>query len=169
MIRDRIKRGKEIRHTLYAGLFFLSGVVLVTLMLLTVADVAGRYIFNHPIRGNIEISMQMMAYVTLPGLAYTLIKGIHVRVSLVLERLPQKVRIEAEVLADIMGLFLCGLLTWGSWVQFWDSWIVWEFMPAAVRIPWWPAKLVMPVGFCLMAVEFGTSFFGHLVQLRRKG
>ena len=130
MIRDPIKRSKEVRHTLYAGLFFSSGVVLVVLMLLTVADVAGRYIFNHPIRGSIEISMQMMAYVTLPGLAYTLIKGIHVRVSLVLERLPQKVRIEAEVLADIMGLSFCGLLTWGSWVQFWDSWIVWEFMPA---------------------------------------
>ena len=146
-------------------LFTVSGIALMALMLLTVADVTGRYVFNKPITGTIEISRQMMALLILLGLAFTLVKGVHVRVGLVFEKLPRRLKVPAQVVGDITGLFLCSLVAWGSWGQFWDSWIVGEWMPAAVKIPWWPAKLVMPIGFCFIAFEFFIRLFSHLIEL----
>ena len=165
MVWELIKRLGVLRYRVYEGLFALSGVALVALMLLTVADVTGRYVFNKPITGTIEISRQMMAFVILLGLALTLVKGIHVRVGLFFEKLPRNLKILAEIVADIMGLVLCSLVTWGSWTQFLDSWIVGEWMPAAVKIPWWPAKLVMPIGLCFISLEFFIRLLTHLVEL----
>lgn len=165
MVWDLIKRVGALRYRVYAGLFFVSGIALFALMLLTVADVTGRYVFNKPISGTIEISQQMMAFIILLGLAFALVKGVHVRVGLVLDKLPRRLQIPAEVVADITGLFLCGLVTCGSWTQFLDSWIVGEWMPAAVKIPWWPAKLVMPIGFCFIALEFFIRLLSRLIEL----
>ena len=165
VVLDLIKRLGPLRYRVYAGLFYASGIALLSLMLLTVADVTGRYVFNNPISGTIEISQQMMAFIILLGLAFTLVKGVHVSVGLVFDRLPRRLQILARVVADITGLCLCVLLTWGSWVQFWDSWIVGEWMPAAVRIPWWPAKLVMPIGFCFMSIEFFIRLLSRFIEL----
>ena len=159
-----IKRIVGARYTVYDRLALVSAAVLLAIMLLTVADVTGRYVLNRPIRGAIEISMQMMSYVVFLCLAYTLVKGAHVRISLALDSLPQRLRIQAEVIA---GLCLCGLLVWGSWAQFRDSWVVWELMPAAIDIPWWPAKLAMPIGFFAMAFQFSAYLLSHLIELAR--
>ena len=108
-----------------------------------------------------------MSYVIFFGLAHTLVKGAHVRVTIALDRFPHRLRMIAEVITSIIGIFFCGLLIWGSWHQFWDSCLVWELMPAAIDIPWWPAKLAMPVGFFFMALQFFVYIVGHLTSLIR--
>ena len=155
----------QVRYPIYASLATIGCIALMVLTLLTVADVIGRYVFNHPIKGTIEISQQLMAYVFFFGLAHTLVKGVHVRVTIALDRFPHRLRMIAEVIASIVGVFFCGLLIWASWHQFWDSFLVWELMPAAIDIPWWPAKLAMPVGFFFMALQFFVYIVSHLINL----
>jgi TRAP-type mannitol/chloroaromatic compound transport system permease small subunit len=59
---------------------------------------------------------------------------------------------------DIMGtlLFLlpaCVLLTWLSWPFFMQSYNVYEHSSNAGGLLRWPIKLVLPVGFALVALQ----------------
>ena len=164
MLRHLTKNFKAM-DSIYAFLVSIGATALIVLTLLTVADIIGRYVFNQPIKGTIEISQQIMAYVIFFGMAYTLVKGAHVRISIALDQFPHRLRMTAEIITDIIGIFFCGLLVWGSWNQFWDSFVVWELMPAAINIPWWPAKLAMPVGFFFMALQFFVYIVSHLTNL----
>ena len=153
------------RWSIHRTLVLFSAVVLLALTLLTVTDATGRYFFLQPVKGGTEVSQQMMAYVVFLGLAYTLITGGHVRVTLVLDKLPRKFNLGAQIVIDLVGICFCSLLVYGSWVQFWDSWVAKELMLSAIDIVYWPSKLAMPIGFSLMAIEFVGYLARHLWEL----
>jgi TRAP-type C4-dicarboxylate transport system permease small subunit len=152
---------------MYAGFAFLAGMITLCLVVVTVVDFVGRTWFYAIVKGGIELSQQMMAFLVAFGLAYTLVKGGHVRVTLAFSRFPPKTQIVAEVFTDLIGIFLFSLLVWGGLEHFWQSWVAKEWMPAAIRIPYWPAKLALPLGFFLMGFEFIVSLIRHLAELRR--
>jgi TRAP-type C4-dicarboxylate transport system permease small subunit len=66
----------------------LSGVLLTTLMALTVVDVIGRYIFNAPLVGAAELTEMLLASIIFLGLPAVSLAGQHVTVDLVTDRLP---------------------------------------------------------------------------------
>lgn len=160
-------RVQAVRWGTHRALVAVSAIFLTAMMLLSVTDATGRYLFVRPVQGTIEISQLMMAYVILLGLAYALIKGQHVRVTLVLDRLPFKLRLAAEIVTDVAGIFFCSLLLWGSWEMFWASWVTKELVPAAIYLVYWPSKVVMPIGFFFMTIEFLVYLIRHLWDLTR--
>jgi TRAP-type C4-dicarboxylate transport system permease small subunit len=164
---DLAQRILDLRLNMYAGFAFIAGMVTLCLVVVTVVDFVGRTWFYAIVKGGIELSQQMMALLVAFGLAYTLVKGGHVRVTLAFSRFPPKTQLVAEVFTDLMGIFLFSLLVWGGLAHFWQSWIAKEWMPAAIRIPYWPAKLALPLGFFLMGCEFIVSLIRHLAELRR--
>lgn len=163
---DLAKRILDMRLSMYAGFAFIAGMITLCLIVVTVVDFVGRTWFLAVVKGGIEISEQMMAFLVAFGLAHTLVRGGHVRVTLAFSRFPPKIQIFAEVLADLIAIFLFSLLVWGGCKLFWASWVTKELMPAAISIPYWPAKLAVPVGFFLMDLEFIISLIRHLSGLR---
>jgi TRAP-type C4-dicarboxylate transport system permease small subunit len=110
----------------------------------------------------------MLAYIIFFSFAYALVVGGHVRMTLAMDRFGHRLRLAAELLAGVLGFTLFSLLTWGGWVQFWDSWIVKEYMPAAVELPYWVPKFAVPVGMFLISIQFMIYFFTHLAKLTEK-
>jgi len=163
-----LRRIEQLASRFNAILAYIAGAVLLLMMLLTVVDVTGRFTLNKPIRGGIEIAQVMMAYVVFFAFAYALIKGAHVRVSLLLERFPLRIRLAMEVLSAVLGVFLFGFLTWGSWRLFWESWIAREWMPAAIRVPWWLPKFALPLGMFFITVQFLIYMVINVSQLRSR-
>jgi TRAP-type C4-dicarboxylate transport system permease small subunit len=77
---------QRITRTLgYIGMFFI-----IPMMLLTFADATGRDLFSCPVRGAFELNSVVLSIFVLLGLAYAWQMKDHVRVTLVLERLPDK-------------------------------------------------------------------------------
>ncbi len=143
----------------------IAGGITIAMMMLVVVDVTGRELFNSPITGGLETAQIMLAYLIFLSFTYALVVGGHVRMTLVMDRLGRRLRLVAELLAGALGFTLFSLLTWGGWVQFWDSWVVKEYMPAAVELPFWVPKFAVPVGMFLISLQFIIYFLTHLAQL----
>lgn len=65
----------------------LGVIILGAMMLLTVADVILRYFFNSPINGSAEYTRNMMVAVGFLGLAWSALKGGHIKVDLVVGKM----------------------------------------------------------------------------------
>ena len=76
------------------------------LMFLIVTDVILRYLVNRPIDGSHELVMFMMAIVVFTALSYTATVGGHVKIELVVSRLPKRAQ---EALGGVTSLLSLGL------------------------------------------------------------
>ena len=93
----------------------ISSIALLAMMLLTFADVIGRYAFHHSIFGTAEIVEYLMVVTIFAGLAFTTATNDHITVTLFegfIERHISNVRRWSVVLFSI-GSFL--LITWQLW------------------------------------------------------
>ncbi len=128
----------------YAGMFLL-----VPMMLLTSVDVVGRAVLARPIPGAVELSSYMLAVIILLGLAYTQqVKG-HVRVEMLITRLPEKGRLILELITTLLSLLIIGLLAWQGWVVGMEETAVSDML----RIPQRPFKVLVAVGAFLLFME----------------
>ena len=94
-------------------------------------------------------AMAASAFLSLP---YALRHGDHIRVTLILQRLPAGARRGTEVLATALG---AGLAAWSAWyagVFVFDSWRYDEVAQGVLRVPMWIPQLPMPVGLTLLAL-----------------
>ena len=149
-----IRRIEKASYRWNSWIITVASISIILTMLLVVSDVSARYLFNSPIRGAVEVEQIILAYISFTGLAYALIKGNHVRVTLLLNRLSPRMRLGAEIIASLAGIAFFCLVVWGGIGQFWESWIIQEIMPASVEVPFWIAKLAMPLGAILITVQF---------------
>jgi len=143
----------------------IGAVVLLAMMLLVVSDATLRSTVGKPIPGAVEGTGLLMPYIVFFALAYTLVIGGHVRVSLLFDRLPARSRLGAEILACIIGVAFFGILTYYGWMHFWESFVIREFMMAPIKLPWWVGKLAMPVGLFIIFAQFLLLLLGHLAKL----
>jgi len=145
---------------------FAGGVMLALGVLVTV-DVILRYIFSHPIPGGAESTELFLDYIVFLGLAYALLMGGHVRVTMILDRLKPRMRLGAESLDCIIGMACFGLLSYVSYLHFWESFIVREFMMAPVKLPYWVGKLAMSIGYSMFCLQFFFLFLGFIYFKKR--
>ena len=90
---------------------FGSG-VLAVLMVFTFANVALRYFFSSPVKGDYEISSFMMVLVIPSGLALTALRKKHIRVDVFTQFLPKRVQSGLSVLAYLIALGFVGFMVW---------------------------------------------------------
>jgi len=140
-------------RTLSLFTFFISGVLLLTISLMVTVDVIMRYVFLAPISGVLEIERMMMPYVCFCAFAYAFVQKVHVRVSLVTDRLPPRVRRINEIIADLIGIAGCAIITYGAWIYFLESLGIREVMASGgdYWIPLWLGKMGFPIGLTLFS------------------
>jgi len=124
----------------------LGMVLLIPMMLLTAGEVIGRAVWSKPIPGSMELSSYMLAVFVLLGVAYThQVKG-HVRVTMLISRLPPKLQAALEVLTTFLSLCIVAIVAWQGWVLALEEKAVSDML----RIPQAPFKfLVFIAGFSL--------------------
>lgn len=137
---------------------FLAGAVLVLLMLLTTADVAGRYFFNAPINGVFDLTHFAVSIMVYLGLAYCGVRGAHVAIELLYDKLPQFARGPLTRLTNLAGCVLFGLISWRTVIQALD---VREMGEASqmMEIPLFPLYCVVAFGSALFAWVLGLRVF----------
>lgn len=75
------------------------------MMCLTTADALSRYAFNSPILGALELTEKyLMVGAIFLGLSYAYRGGLFIRVTLLVDRLPERGRIAADVFAQLTTL-----------------------------------------------------------------
>ena len=143
----------------YGGMFLL-----VPMMLLTAGDVIGRVFWSRPIPGAVELSSYMLAVFILMGVAYThQVKG-HVRVGMLVSRLPERVGLILDVFTILLSLFIISILAWQGWVVGIEERTVSDML----RIPQLPFRLLVSVAALFLCLELLIDLFDSLGKLVRR-
>lgn len=148
--------------------FLVSGLLLVTISVMVTADVFGRYVLLSPIPGTLEIERMLMPYVCFCAFAYAFVKDAHVRVTLVTNWLGYGARRINAMVAGVIGLAGCAIITYGAWLFFFESLRIKEVLSSGADfwIPLWLGKLGFPIGFSLFSLVLLRGFWR---AVRNKG
>lgn len=130
-----------------------SGLLILVVTALGTIDVVGRYFFDQPLQGQVEISRVLMTYMVFMGLAEAQRQGAHVRIELLDQYMPPAVRSSSGIVLTALAIATMAIVTYATWLMFWSSWRTGETMIAAIVIPVWPAKLAVMLGCLLYTVE----------------
>ena len=95
----------------------LSALPVALIVVLTFADVLGRYLFSSPLRGSVELIEYAMALVIFTALPSVTRSRGHVSVSLIDGLVRGTARRIKMVLCDALSALALGLMTWRLWVQ----------------------------------------------------
>ncbi len=126
-----------------------ASVFLLGLMLITFADVVGRYFFDAPLVFTVEIVELGMGLMIFFGLALTTLQRGHIAVDLITGITPKNLRVLLVSFATLVTVIFMGLVTWRLWDRaenFWSDGLATQilFLPVA------------PVVF-LMAIAGGVT------------
>jgi TRAP-type C4-dicarboxylate transport system permease small subunit len=95
------------RIGIYVGVVALNG-----MMLLVVADVILRKYFAAPIRGSLEITEILMGFVVFLGLAFCAVKGEHVFIDIITERLSKSAKSITMIIVHFLSAGVAGMMAW---------------------------------------------------------
>jgi len=143
---------------------FLNGVsalAIFCVMLLGVTQVFGRKFFNMPVPGYIDFIEQSMVIFAFFGIAYCQRLGGHVRMDLFMAKLHGRPLYFFEALATLIGLVVITILIETSWLHFMRAFELGD-STIDIELPIWPAKLVIPLAFCVLWVRFALQFVGFI-------
>ena len=102
----------------------------------------------------LEAQWYMFAAMVLFGAAWTLKVNEHVRVDLVYGMVSDRARVWIDLMGGIFFLMpMCLILMYFTWPWFVDSWYSGEVSTNAGGLIRWPVKLVLPLGFGLVALQ----------------
>jgi TRAP-type mannitol/chloroaromatic compound transport system permease small subunit len=122
--------------------------------LISAGNAASRYLFSASSNAWLEVQWYMFAGMVLLGGPYTLKVNEHVRVDLIYSAVSERVRIWIDILGCLLFLLpICIILIYFTWPWFLDSWRIDETSSNAGGLIRWPVKLILPLGFALMALQ----------------
>ena len=134
--------------------------------LISAGNAASRYLFSISSNGWLEIQWYMFAGMVLLGAPYTLKMNEHVRVDLIYGLMSERTRIWIDIICGFLFLLpMCIILTYFTWPWFVQSWTINEASSNAGGLVRWPVKLLLPVGFALMALQGISEIIKRIAAL----
>ena len=128
------------------------------IMLITTLDVVARYVFNRPLLWGWLLNRQLLGIFILFAGVYTLFKGEHIRIEILYDHFPPKLKNIARWIALVAFICFIVVLVWqGAWMG-WNSLMMNEKAAGAFRIPWYPFKLLIPIAAFLFLLEGIAAF-----------
>jgi len=126
-----------------------------------------RYAFDMSSNAWLEAQWYMYAVLVMLGAAYTLQRNEHVRVDLVYMQLSERKQHWVEIFGGVLFLLpACILIGWLSWPFFTESFRVNEMSGNAGGLLRWPVKLVLPLGFALVALQGISELIKRIAAVR---
>jgi len=111
-----------------------------------------------------ELSSYMLVIFILLGVAYThQVKG-HVRVSMLVSRLPEKITSTLDVLTILLSLFIIGIMAWQGWVVGIEERTVSDML----RVPQFPFRLLVSVAGVFLCLELLIDLVDTLKKFKRR-
>lgn len=145
----------RVLHRLYDLCGALAGVLLVLIVVIVLYDIGGG-LFGYIPRAAEELAGYCMAGSAFLGLAHTLARGEHIRVTLFSSHLHGGKARALAIFAAAGTAFLTGFLAWFSIRLTWQSWVFNDVAQGLIAIPLWIPQTTMALGaavFFIAALE----------------
>ena len=129
-----------------------------------------RKLFNVSSNAWLELQWYLFSAVFLLCAGYTLLHNGHVRIDVIAGKLSPKAQAWIDILGALFFLLPMALmLTWMSWPYFVHSFRDSEISGSAGGLIFWPARLLMPVGFGLLALQGLSEMVKRIAFVAGKG
>jgi TRAP-type transport system small permease protein len=127
-------------------------IALAALAVITVVDVGGRYFFNKPLLGTVEMSEFLMVILSFGALALAELRNSHITVDFFFVTvLPERIQALLDALGALLGIVFWSFVAWRAAVHAHRIWIAGE-VSANLLLPTWPFYLAVTVGCGLLAL-----------------
>lgn len=131
---------------------FLGGMVIVIMMIMITIDAIGRK-FGLPVPGGLEFSEAMMVAIVYLSLMAVQRHRENVFVSIATNRLSRRATALLDVVTAILALALFAIFTWIALEKALDAYSIREYRVAAITVPIWPFRFIIPFGLALLCIE----------------
>lgn len=126
-----------------------------------------RYAFGYSSNSWLELQWYMFAIFVMFGASYTFKRNEHVRVELLYLTLSERGQIWVDLIGTLCFLIpSCLLLSYLSWPFFMQAYNVGEISSNAGGLVRWPIKIVVPVGFVLLALQGVSEVIKRIAALK---
>ena len=131
-------------------------------------DVGGRYFLGMPLKGTPEMVSMAIVIICYLQACYAIRSGGMIAVDAIYVHYPLRLKSLVSLIGSLLGIFLFGLIFFGSWDRAIDAWVSGEYEgEGALRVPAWPAKFVLVVGTFLASLSYFTLALKQVVALVR--
>ena len=142
--------------------FFLAGTLLMVL-----TGILGR-LLDFYVRGTDSYAGYCMAASGFLALAHTLKRGEHIRVTLVLQALPEPLRHRLELWCYGAACVLAAFFAWFSARLAWQSWQFNDISTGNDATPLWIPQLSMAAGASILLLAFADEFVIEILGRRHR-
>lgn len=136
---------------LYLGCAVLAAILLAGIGALILAQIVGRF-FGVLVPSANEIAGFFLATSTFLALAYSFRAGTHIRVTLLVSRLPVRLHRSADVVVLTIATALSGYFAWYAYRLTADSWRYGDLSDGLIGVPLWIPQACMCLGLVMLTV-----------------
>ncbi len=133
-----------------------SGVCLIAMTLLILAQIVARFL-GIIIPSSEDFAGWLLSAIIFFGLAYTFNTGGHIRLTILLGRLPEKARRIFEVFTLLIGTSIVAYMAYYSVVTVYESFDYNEVSDTYLPVPLWWVQLPMAIGSATLLLAFLES------------
>ena len=102
----------------------------------------------------LELQWYFFSAIFLLCAGYTLLRNEHIRIDIISGRLSERAQTWIDIIGGVLFLMPMALIImWLSWPVFTDSYIHHEMSQNAGGLVRWPVKILIPIGFALLALQ----------------
>ena len=130
---------------------YVGSVFVAAMALMTGLDIGGRYVFNLPLRGVVDLTEVTLAMVVACGLVITTAEDNHIVVDSIYEKLRPFGKKILLVFATILSAFGFAIFSWQGGIGVMDA-IRSRTATLMLEIPLFPFKFILALGFLLSLI-----------------
>ena len=145
-----------------------GGIILFILVIMTAIDVGGRYLFSKPLPATYELTQIMFCMIIFFGMSWLAIKKGHIKIDLLLRKLPLNIREIIDFITGLLSLMMCIIISWQAVEQaiviLHDNAKTFNW-----RIPLFPFELLIALSMALFVIILLGNIIKSLVNVVKKG
>lgn len=128
--------------------------LVLVMVLVSSANATSRYALSIASNAWLELQWYLFAAVFLLCSGYTLRHNEHIRIDVIAGRLSRRAQMWIDIFGTLFFLLPMAMyITWLSWPIFMNAWNSNEISGSAGGLIRWPARLLVPAGFCLLSLQ----------------
>ncbi|MEQ5843761.1 TRAP transporter small permease [Paraburkholderia acidicola] len=143
-------------------------VLMLAIMLIVFCDVASRHLFNHPLGWAYDlIGLYLIAGVYFLSLSDSYAAHAHVGVDILVRNWPEPCRRISEMLTNVVGIALFGLICSAASMRGWQSYLDQDVVSGLIAWPTWISSALVALGCGLLVLRLVFRLAGNTLSLMR--
>jgi TRAP-type C4-dicarboxylate transport system permease small subunit len=145
-MRNFVLQAFDVATKTTRWLAILAAVSITVMMVVNFTDIIGTKFFLRSVPGALDISEELMVFLTLLPIAFVALERGHIRITLLEGHMPPAVRFVLQIIQYVIATLITGFITWRVFVQFQKTLEVMQ-LKEGLDLPVWPANLVAVISF----------------------